>query len=65
MIVDMVKMKVTNSMCNDSNFTTLCYNYQANVLVAADFGGYLMALTFNKTFGDIEEQGIGIKKKTR
>lgn len=52
-------------MCNDSNFTTLCYNYQANVLVAADFGGYLMALTFNQTFGDIEEQGIGIKKKTR
>lgn len=58
-------MKVTNSMCNDSNFTTFCYSPLTRVLVAADFGGYLMALSFNQDFGDIEEQGIGIKKKTR
>lgn len=55
---------MTNTMCNDANFTTFCYNEAKMTLVAGDFGGYVMALTFNRDFGDIEEQGIGVRKKT-
>ncbi len=47
-------MKISNMMINDNNFTSGCFNVQQNLLVIADYGGYLMSLNFNKYFGDIE-----------
>ena len=53
-IVDAIKMKLMNHMLNDTNFTAITYSALIGLIILADFGGYLMSLTFNSKFGDIE-----------
>lgn len=57
-IVNTTNMSVTHTMGNDTNFVAMCFNPDLGLIVASDFGGYLMSLTFNGRFGDIEEQGM-------
>lgn len=56
-------MKINNQIYNDANFVAFTFNQSTNALIASDFGGFLMSLTFNENYGDLEEEGISFKQK--
>lgn len=56
-------MKVNNRIYNDANFVALAFNQSTTSLIASDFGGFLMSLTFNENYGDLEEEGISFKQQ--
>lgn len=50
--------KITNKIYNDIQFKCICFNPTFNNLFLSDFGAYLIRISFNTTYGDIEEEGI-------
>lgn len=56
--LDLNYYKITNKIYNDIQFKCMCFNPAFNNLFLTDFGAYLIRLTFNATYGDIEEEGI-------
>lgn len=47
--------KITNKIYNDIQFKCMTFNSTYNNLFLSDFGSYLMRLSFNCNYGDIEE----------
>jgi hypothetical protein len=55
---EMNYFKVTNKIYNDIQFRCMCFHPAFDNLFLSDFGAYLTRLSFNASYGDIEEEGI-------
>ena len=49
--------KITNKIYNDIQFKCMTFNSTYNNLFLSDFGSYLIRLSFNSNYGDIQEEG--------
>ena len=47
--------KVTNKISNDIQFKTMCYHEPTDQLLLSDYGAYLIRVSFNPAYGDVEE----------
>ena len=65
LIFDCESMKITNRISNDVDYSALCFNEMSETLVVSDHGGFLMAMSFQDKFGDIEEEGISFKENKK
>lgn len=46
--------KVTNKISNNIQFKTMCYHEPTGQLLLSDYGAYLIRVSFNPTYGDVE-----------